>query len=80
MFRRVALNRIRSVEASLGQFEWDSRRDDHASSGPCDKSPLATSYTPTPSDEGQEVYTLVCPRGTNEVHYYKDGKELKSTG
>ena len=70
MFSRVCLNRIRGVESFLRQSEWEMERQDHASSGPCDKGALQSvgSQEDLPVD-GEVLYTIVAPLGTLEVSY-----------
>lgn len=66
MFRRVAMEKVRNMEAFLGEGDSDARARDCASSGPCDKS----AYIPPQSGTREKVaYTLICPRDSLEVCY-----------
>lgn len=72
MFRRSCFNSICALEAALGISELELEREDHASSGPCDRVSPRTRYPPfeptTPKDV-KIAYTIGVDKATGKLVY-----------
>jgi len=75
MFSRACLGTIRALEQFFGQFEWDIRRKEHASSGPGDKGATdSANRNQENQSSGVVLYTLYCPSGSLDVFYQKNSE------